>query len=432
MKKFFTLFDVLFLAGSLMAADITATYVFTSEEWTATLNGEEANWISGKNGNNFEEKGLKVTTAENGAFATCPSSYDNIKKVVVTYTTPRAVAGSIEIQIGTNDSIVRDCVINQKDDTLEYNYPSTQSGVVKIKVNCTTNYVWVKSVAITYEYTSAVSEIVANKLDLGTQIIAVGDDEFSSDQTIEVAGANLSEIITVDYQSDYFTVTESSLSADGGILHLHIATATAVAFADTICLSSGGIVTKVPVVAKIKKNVALSGTAATLNAGSSVPVTVDGISAVKVGSATQGGTMTITVPAYAAKLRFYAAAWAELPGTVYLSAPKGVGLSADEITLVDDAGVTGSPVTFTLDALTHAAFTQEITLTGVESETAITLTSGSIYRFLVWGAKYDVGNVNPTGLDKPEKPAKARKTVEDGQIVVIRDGVRYNLLGTRL
>lgn len=403
MKKILSLFAILLVAGNLMAAEITDTYIFTSENWTATMNENAANWEKGKAGQNFEPgMGVLIDLATSGANATSPKEYENVKKVTVVYSTEYS-EGSIEIQIGTNDpvNIVYDEEAGE-DATLVFDYDTPQSGAVKLTVYYSDDLLalYIKSITITYEYNSAESEILANKLDLGTKIIAIGNDSFVSDETIEVTGSNLSEEISVACESEYIDIDETSLDAEGGTLHLRISTTSAVAFADTIYLSSGEIVTKVPVVAKIKKNVALSGDEdATLVAGASVPVTVDGLSAVKVGTGAQGGSMTIRVPAYASKLRFYACSWADLPGTIVLSAPAGITLSSAELTLVDDAAVTGTAVSFTLDALTHAAFAQEITLTGVEEESQITLTSGSQYRFLVWGAKCDTEEPAPPVTD---------------------------------
>lgn len=389
MKKILSLFAILLFAGNVLAADKTDTYVFTSRSWAATLDETTANWTSGKDGTALVADGVKIVSDAN---ATSPIAYENVNKVVVAYSTGAYSEGTIGIKIGTNDIEEQAYVEDAEDgDLLVFNFATPQSGVVKLEVNVTdADEVYIKSVAITYEYNSAVSEILANKLDLGTKIIAVGNDSYSSDETIEVTGSNLSEAITVTYTSDYFDVDESSLSTDGGTLNLHVYTASAVAFADTIYLTSGAILTKVPVVAKIKKNDALAGTAVTLNPGASVPVTVDGIDAVRVGSNTQGGSMTITVPAYATKLRFYAVAWADAPGTITLSAPDGVGLSATQLTLLDDAGFASTAVSLTLDALTHTAFAHEITLTGVSAQTQITVASGSINRFVIWGAKCDI------------------------------------------
>lgn len=396
MKKFFILFVASFMVGSIFAADLTVTYEFTAKTWTATLNEESADWTSGGDGYAKDaSKGVQVTTAVSGANATCPTSYDNIKKVVVTYSSTRTGGtGSVEIKIGSNDSMVQDISNNKTNQTLEYNYGTPQSGAVKLTVNCSLNSVYVKSVAITYVYNSVVPEILANKLDLGTRIIAIGDAGFATDETISVTGANLTEGISVTCESEYVSVTESSLSADGGTLHLHIATVAAAAFADTIYLTSGAVETKVPVVAKIKKNVALLGTDVSINDGTTTSsVNIDGISGKKVGTSTNDGNLTITIPAYTTNLRFYAVAWAENPGTILLSAPDGVGLSTSSLTLLDDAGVSGSTSTIVLDALTHAAFAQEITLTGVDEEKTITIASGTARRFILWGAKCDLGYV---------------------------------------
>ena len=421
MKKILSLFVASLMVSSILATDLTVTYEFTAKNWTATLGEQSADWTSGGAGYAKDaSKGVQVTTAVSGANATCPTSYDDIKKVVVTYSTTRSGGGSIEIKVGSNNSISRTCTNNKTNDTLEYNYSTAQSGKVKLTVNCTANSVYVKSVAITYVYNSSEPEILANKLDLGTKIIAIGEAGYEKDDSIVVTGSNLSEEISVACASEYIDVDETSLDTNGGTLHLRITTTSAVALADTIYLTSGEVETKVPVVAKIKKNVALSGTAVTVNDGTtSSTANIDGISGKKIGTANNDGNITITVPAYAVKLRFYAAAWAENSGTILLSAPDGIGLSTSSLTLLDDAGVSGSTSTIVLDALTHVAFSQEITLTGVEEETVITIASGTARRFILWGAKCDIEEPAPPVTDYTINYLAKDASVMETEVVVL-------------
>lgn len=147
------------VAGSsnLWATDIT--YTFTAADWKATCGGASANWTSGKAGGGFGNNGVQVTTnnTNNGANATSPSSFTKISKIVVTYNTNKSAgAGSIKIQIGTNNETSNDVAYSGSADgrsanfTTEYNYATAQTGNVKITVNTTTNSIYVVSIKITY------------------------------------------------------------------------------------------------------------------------------------------------------------------------------------------------------------------------------------------------------------------------------------------
>ena len=142
-RHFFTLFALL-IAGMLFATDeMTVTYQFTSASWGATLGSDAANWISGKNGANFNNGGVGVTSAVSGANATCPHSYNNISKVVVKYHTNKSAgAGTFVVKIGDNDAtslpweIPSDAEDGRYEDFYtEFNYASPQSGAVKLTVN---------------------------------------------------------------------------------------------------------------------------------------------------------------------------------------------------------------------------------------------------------------------------------------------------------
>lgn len=403
MKRLFSLFVLVLFVGSLFAIELTDTYTFTSKSWEATLGGNVANWTSGKNGSGFSNNGVSVTNAEavTGANATSPVPYDNISKIVVTYNTNKSAgAGTLDVQVGSNAAKSNECGYSGEEDgreaefTSTFTYDTPQSGAVKLTVNTTTNSIYVVSIAITYDYTPASPEILANKIDFGTIILAAEAVGFAKDTTLVVACANLSQPIAVGFIGTHLSATEAQLPASGGALHLHVASASALALADTVVLTSGETELKVPVVGKIKQNIALSGTAATMTKGlRSDNVTVDGLAGIRVGTSSDAGVMTITVPANTGKLRFYAAGWKDKSVTMSLSAPVGVSVTPSSLSLVSDAGATGTSP-FVLDALTPAAFMQEILLTGVTEETAITLTSTSTEkRFIIWEAKYDMGYV---------------------------------------
>ena len=139
-------------------------------------------------------------------------------------------------------------------------------------------------------------------------------------------------------------------------------------------------------------NVWATPVSATMSNGTNcTSVTINSGSAIKVGTSKADGSMTITVGAGATKLLFYASAWkGNNPGNITLSAPSGVTVSPATQSLISNDNVTGS---FTdISVSPEANYLCEFTLSGVTSETAITVSSGSERRFAVWGAKYDVAS----------------------------------------
>lgn len=133
----------------------TVTYTFNSKSWGDTYYA----WTSGKDGNQMQSgRGIQVTTGASGANATTKNSFSNVSKIVVTYSTNGSSgAGSISFQVGTNTAISKNVTKTggTTDRTLEYDFSPEQSGSIKISVTCTTNSIYVKSVAITYSNKTA-------------------------------------------------------------------------------------------------------------------------------------------------------------------------------------------------------------------------------------------------------------------------------------
>lgn len=380
--------SVLF-ASTINAADIS-TYTFTTRTWNATLNSVVANWTCDSMAYQTNAKGMQVTMAYNTAGATSPVSFDNIKQIVVTYGSTTQGEGSVEVKIGTNAAVSKACEKKATDKTLVYDYDEPQSGYVSFKGHVTTNSIYIKSISITHNYSAAAPDIQANKIVLPTALIGIGDSGYAKDTTLVVTGVNLTEPIGVSFTGTHLSSTEDELPAAGGTLHLHVAASSAMQLADSVVLTANGVTTKVAVVGKIKQNIALPGTAATITKGTeATDATVDGVSAVKVGTSTNNGNVTITIPSKTIKLRFYAAAWTGTSGNLSVSAPTGVTLETTSVTILPDAGITGSSP-FTLDALTPTAYKCEVTLSGVASARNITISSGTARRFVIWDAKCDI------------------------------------------
>ena len=147
------------------ATDIT--YTFNSASWGASDGTGTANWTSGSAGNWVSAQGVQVTTGNTGANATSPTSLSNISKVVVTYSTNATKGtGSISIQVGSGTAKSQSVTKTggTTDRTLEYSFSPTETGTVKITVNCTQNSIYIRSVKITY---SATPKTTAPTIDGG-------------------------------------------------------------------------------------------------------------------------------------------------------------------------------------------------------------------------------------------------------------------------
>lgn len=120
----------------------------------------------------------------------------------------------------------------------------------------------------------------------------------------------------------------------------------------------------------------------TLGAGTNgSSATVNGETAIKVGTSKLGGTMTVTIPANTTKLHVHAAAW---NGVTDLSLNiTGATTTPSSISLDADTGIANSSP-FTL-AGNPEDYYFEISVSGVETETTLTFTSSLAKRFVVWG-----------------------------------------------
>jgi len=117
--------------------------------------------------------------------------------------------------------------------------------------------------------------------------------------------------------------------------------------------------------------------------------TVDGSEGVKVGTSTKSGSMTIRVGAGATKLSFYAAGWNGTSTVINLS---GATCGTSSFSLTADSGISGSGSAYALSG-TESDYYYETTLTGVTSETDITVSAST--RFALWKAKYYTTAVEP-------------------------------------
>lgn len=126
----------------------TTTYTFNSKSWGDSQNA----WNSDKDVNQYvsDKQGVQVTSGLSGAGATTKEALSNVSKVVVKYcTNASSGAGSITVKVGTASKVLE---ITKTSGTtlrdLEFAFDNA-SGKVSFEVTCTTNSIYINSVAIT-------------------------------------------------------------------------------------------------------------------------------------------------------------------------------------------------------------------------------------------------------------------------------------------
>jgi len=153
--------------------------------------------------------------------------------------------------------------------------------------------------------------------------------------------------------------------------------------------------------------------------------------AIKVGTSKNAGDMSIKVGAGATSLVFHAAGWKPTKSeqatstTILLSTEDaGVNLSKASFDIDNEDKFTGSDTEFTIS--NEKKYELHVTLTGVKDGATIKITADR--RFVVWGATYDTSSTE--AIDNTAAEVKAVKTFENGQLVIIKNGVKYNATGT--
>jgi len=198
----------------------TVTYTFSSSSWAASDGSSAANWTGSATADGFDgTKGVQIYKASNGINATSPVSFDNISKIVVTWSTSSKGVGSVQIKIGSGEyETIGTVSTSQTNQTFTKNYATPLSGSVNLKVTCTTSSIYIKSVAITYApapsytITPAVNNALYGSVSLsGTTITADPEDGYrvmnGSDGYSVTSG---SATVAHEGYSNTLTVTPSS------------------------------------------------------------------------------------------------------------------------------------------------------------------------------------------------------------------------------
>ena len=147
--------------------------------------------------------------------------------------------------------------------------------------------------------------------------------------------------------------------------------------------------------------------------------------AYKIGTSKNTGNCKITLPAGTEHLYIHATGWSKSETTTMTI--KGAGLDKTE-TLAYYLNISNtSPYTVAAEydaTKTFFAYDFETPLTAAAE---VTLSGNA--RVVFFGVNVD-GNITPTALQNTTA-VKAVKVIENGNVVIIREGVRYNIMGAR-
>lgn len=136
-------------------------------------------------------------------------------------------------------------------------------------------------------------------------------------------------------------------------------------------------------------------------------LTVNGQFAIKVGTSSKGGSMSVTVPAGSTKLHLHAAAWNGVTGlSLNIS---GATTNPTSIALTPDSGISGSGPFELSGSVDDYYFA--IDLSGIDTQTDITFTSSIAKRFVVWGV-----NVEPEPKEITWELADVEITAEPSKL----------------
>lgn len=139
----------------------TYSCTFTTSGW-GTADGSDFGWSSVKAGAGFSNNGIQVTKNGSGANANTNKVFTNVSQVVVTYNTNTSAGdGTLDLKIGTNDAHPAAWAYSGSADgrtanfTCTFNVSPTESGVINLKANTTTNSIYIVSVDV---YATAMSD----------------------------------------------------------------------------------------------------------------------------------------------------------------------------------------------------------------------------------------------------------------------------------
>ena len=255
----------------------SASYTFSNKSWAAS----PSNWTSGKDGNGFSNSGVQVTTGVSGANATCPTSYNSISSIVISYCTNASKgAGSITMTVGStsvSNNVSTTGGTTPRD--LTFDFSSTKpSGAPQITVTCTTNSIYICGVTITYSGGGSITySNYSTQCTACTPVAATASYAYPTRTT--TCGGSVSNTFTtnsnatVSYTSSNETV--ATVASDGTVTPVGAGTATITATVPAnTCYTGGASASFTLTVNRTSTSASFVSPTTTVGVGSSVTNTV--------------------------------------------------------------------------------------------------------------------------------------------------------------
>ena len=318
----------------------------------------------------------------NDSYIKLPDFKENIKTVVVTLknvsadktitleTSATATAGSIASKTTTAAARYSFDLTGESVKTAYFRSSGFQAQVEKIEV-----YAGVDNRTKLGNPTSisaAVNSESANSIDVswaevsgaGSYVVTLksdgNEDVVVETELLSITVSNLKN--TTDY-----TVGVQAIPADA---YVNVKSDVAY-YADSVTTGTGSIDYSTVETSNVTLSAGTNGSDATVNSKA----------AIKVGTSSKGGDMSVTVPAGTSTLHVHAAAWNGVTGlSLNIS---GATSSPASISLTADSGISNSSP-FTLSG-NPEDFYFKIELSNITTETTIKFTSSINKRFVVWG-----------------------------------------------
>lgn len=214
--RVYFLLCLMLLTGVVQAFADTVSYQFTGRNWTATNDGDTANWHCIQPGAYYGTANVKVER-DGMACGNSPVLFDNISSVTVHYSTNKD-SGKGVISVYCVDSASSNAKLGKQvsndfevtvahNDTAKFTTDTAVSGYVQIFVDCTENSIYIKSVDIEYSSNSPVLRNSVSTLDFGSV-----ESGKSKELSFQLLGRNLNSDAVLSVDGEGFSVQPARVS----------------------------------------------------------------------------------------------------------------------------------------------------------------------------------------------------------------------------
>lgn len=219
--RLYFLLCLMLLTGVVQSYADTVSYQFTGRNWTATNDGDTANWHYIQQGAyDVNTNYVKIEGGSN-ASANSPVSFDNISSVTVHYST-NLYSGKGVVSVYCVDSASSNAKLGKQvgndfevqvahDKTVKFTTDNAVSGYVQILVSCTENSIYIQSVDIEYSSNSPVLWNSVSTLDFGSV-----ESGKSKELSFQLSGRNLNSDAVLSVDGEGFSVQPARVSPNEG------------------------------------------------------------------------------------------------------------------------------------------------------------------------------------------------------------------------